>query len=277
MLSRRVHVAAQDSALLLARLDRAHLLICPPADGLTLRGCVSQQARARSPLSPWGLYSGGCLKLAWGHDHISFRDGRALGEGSLAGGQTEASAGLWWGEGLWEVDLVDFILRYHRSPGRSWTFAAYKAPGRVTRSQNGEALMGVGAASSPFLCWARDIFVQEAAGCPPCGRPGDTAAQSAADVEASGDSRDPESWPWGPSAAVGCYPLSLKLGKWFVSSGTQFPHLQNGEDGMCSLRVLVGVLRGGSRLLDCPSWEGHGAGGIPFLFVKLFLFLFCFS
>lgn len=89
MLSWRVHIAAWDSALLLARLDRAHLLICPSADGLTLRGCFSHQARARSPLSPWGLYSGACLKLAGGHDHISFRDGRAHGEGSLAGGQTE--------------------------------------------------------------------------------------------------------------------------------------------------------------------------------------------
>ena len=168
--------------------------------------------------------------------------GEPMVKGAWLGDKLRASAGLWWGEGLWEVDLVDLILRYHRSPGRSWTFVAYKAPGMVTRSQNGEALIGVGAASSPFLCWARDIFVQEAAGCPPCGRPGDTADQSAADVEASGDSRDPESWPRGPSVAVGCCPLSLKLGKWFVSSGTQFAHLQNGEDGVCSLRVLVGVL-----------------------------------
>ena len=55
---------------------------------------------------------------------------------------------------------------------------AYKASGMATRPQNGEALMGVGAASSPFLCWARDIFVQEAAGCPPCGCPGDTAVRA---------------------------------------------------------------------------------------------------
>lgn len=55
---------------------------------------------------------------------------------------------------------------------------AYKASGMATRPQNGEALMGVGAASSPFLCWARDLFVQEAAGCPPCGCPGDTAVRA---------------------------------------------------------------------------------------------------
>lgn len=55
---------------------------------------------------------------------------------------------------------------------------AYKASGMATRSQNGGALMGVGAASSPFLCWARDIFVQEAVGCPSCGRPGDTAVRA---------------------------------------------------------------------------------------------------
>lgn len=42
---------------------------------------------------------------------------------------------------------------------------------------------------------------------------------------------------------------------------------------MCFLGVLAGVLRGGSCLLDGPSWEGHGVGGVPFLFVKLFLFV----
>lgn len=87
--SRGVSTLQRGTALCsLHSVDRAHLLIRPPADGLTLRGCFSQQARARSPLSPWGLDSGGCLKLGWGHDHISFRDGRGHGEGSLAGGQT---------------------------------------------------------------------------------------------------------------------------------------------------------------------------------------------
>ena len=165
-------------------------------------------------------------------------------KGAWLGDRLRASAGLWWGEGPWEVALVDLMLQYHRSPGRSWTFLAYKASGMVTRSQNLEALMGVGAASSPFLCRARDIFVQEAAGCPPCGRPGDTAGQSAADVEADGAGSDPASWPRSPSPAVGCCPLPLQLGKWFVSSGTQFPHLQNGEDGMCFLGVLAGVQEG---------------------------------
>ena len=36
---------------------------------------------------------------------------------------------------------------------------------------------------------------------------------------------------------------------------------------------FLGVLRGGSRLLEGLSWEGHGVGGVPFLFVKLFLFV----
>ena len=241
------------------------MLICPPADGLTLLEYFSQWARAGSRLSLRGLDSGGCLKLGRGREQISFRAGRA-GPGDKLRAQGWPLAG----EGCWEVDLVPCSLLQKPWEELDICGLAGLWDGHLPCSQNGEALTGAGGRVQPLPLWAWDTFVQEAVTSLLCGHPGDSVGPSTADSCGRQRHKEPAPWAHPPLRAALCFLFSsgsgglLALGLSFLihKMGTMACALQGAGWGSVRRKLRRAIV-------GRTWWQGESCPRRPFPFKRV--------